>query len=243
MGASSGMGANSGTGATTGTGGAGAGASTGGIGGTIEPGPFTGTWKGYVENHQFEDGSDALKMTLASVTASVSGQVTLGDSPPLPPPSDPNVGYPPGVSGGGPGGWQKVYPGFAYSLLEASFDGQRLQAKIALAEPFKQWCELQTSYVDEVNPGMYACLPNWGGAGSNGACFQENPKTGQKVSVDCGKFELCALGGSPCKCSASGCTAELTAGIKFDIVLAPPKADGSVAGLGTGLNNVHLTHE
>jgi len=43
-----------------------------------------------------------------------------------------------------------------------------------------------------------------------------------------------------CQCCAEGCTAAIEPNVTFDLMLTPPTADGSVAGLG-GEHNVHLT--
>jgi hypothetical protein len=206
-------------------------------GGVVEPGPFTGVWKGYVENYAFADGSDTVVMTLDAVTAQVAGHVTFANSSPPPPPTDPDVGYPPGTSDPN---FPMIYGGFSYSLLAGTFDGQRLKFNVAPRELWKQWCELQTSYADEVNPGNYGCLPNWGGGSTGGQCYQQNPATHEVVYVDCEKLQLCAfLGSMVCHCCAEGCTADMENAVSFDMVLAPPNADGSVD-LG-GVHNVHLT--
>jgi len=251
----SGTGANQGTGAISGTGGtiasgggSGSGASggTGGSGGSVvpEPGPFTGTWKGYVENYTFSDNTDVVTMTLDAVEAQVAGHVTFGDSPPLAPPTDPNVGYPPPGSSGNPGGIPyveiKPTPGFAYAIGGGSFDGQRLKFTLALHELYKPWCEMQTPIADEVNAGNYSCVPNWAGGGIDGKCFFDNPETGEKVWVDCGKVALCQ---TVCQCTAQACSVTLSPGPAFDMQLNPPNADGSVAGFDGNVRNVHLKHQ
>jgi len=216
---------------------------TGGMGGTIEPGPVTGVWEGYAENYHFCDGSDALRMTLYSVSNGVQGQIEFGDSPPLPPPTDPNVGYPPGMSGGmGGGSLQGPAPGFQYTMIDASFDGVRLRFGVASREIYKAWCEMQTPIFDEVNGAGWGCLPNWGGGGGDGKCFMDNPETNEKVYVDCGKMQLC-MWEHACSCTAQGCTAEMGAGVQFDMQLHPPAGNGSVAGLDGSLHTVYFTKQ
>jgi hypothetical protein len=124
--------------------------------------------------------------------------------------------------------------------MKASLDGQRLQFDIAPTEVWKAWCELQTPILDEANPGMiYNCVHNWGFSfGSK--CSQMDPNTHQEVPIDCGKLALCMAGGGVCGCTAQGCTASLEPSVHFDMVVAVPKADGSVAGLDSSVHNVHL---
>lgn len=231
-----GTGAIGGRGGGTNGGTGGAGGSVGGVGGISgASADLVGKWVGYVENHKFSDSTDTITLTIAS--PQIDGSVVFGQSPAPPPPTDPNVGYPPGVTfSSGP--MQGPVVGFAYTILSPSFDGERLQFDASPNEVWKLWCEMQTPIADETNPGMYSCVPNWGFESGTGGCFQTNPKTQQKVQVDCGKLMLCSMG-SPCKCTAQGCTTDVSGGIHFDMSVALPKADGSASGLG-GLNNVHL---
>src|SRR5262245_9474401 len=53
---------------------------------------YAATWDGYAEAFTFEDGSDRVRLT---IHANGEGTIEVGDSAPLPPPTDPNVGYPP----------------------------------------------------------------------------------------------------------------------------------------------------
>jgi hypothetical protein len=238
-GGSGGIPAGGGASATGGGSGAGGGSATGGTGGgVVEPGPFTGTWKGYVENYTFSDNTDVVTIFLDAVQSQVAGHVMFGDSAPLPPPTDPNVGYPPGAISGGPAPDIKATPGFYYTIVNGSFDGERLKFDVSLNELVKQWCEMQAPIVDDVNAGMYHCTPNWSGGSIDGKCFLDNPDTGQKDFYDCAKVALCMF---TCQCTAQSCSVDLNGGPTFDMQLVPPNADGSVDGLG-GLHNVHLKH-
>src|SRR5262249_5094128 len=154
-------------------------------GGTAsETGPFIGTWTGYVENYSFFDGSSTLAITIDAVTATVAGHITFGSGPPLAPPTDPNVGYPPGIDFENSSLWS-VYPGYSYALIAGSFDGQHLKFQVDHRELWKQWCELQTSYADQMNAGNWNCLPNWGFTDTGSQCYQQNPATNEAVYVDC----------------------------------------------------------
>jgi hypothetical protein len=203
---------------------------------------LSGSWSGYVENFAFNDQSDAVTLTFRN--APPGGQVVFGDSPPLAPPSDPNVGYPGGLqlepmhpSTSAP------YPGFAFTLMKTSLDGQRLQFDIAPTELWTTWCQLQTPILDEVNADMsYGCVHNWATSfGGPQGCSQTDPATRQQVPIDCGKLALCQFGSGVCGCTAQGCAVTLVTSVHFDLVMAAAKADGSVKGLDGSLHNVHLT--
>src|SRR5258707_1321819 len=133
-----------GMGGSTGLGGAPMGGAAGSAG---DPNPvgtpltdLVGSWKGYVENFQFSDQSDAVLLAITS--AAGAGQITFGSSAAPPPATDPNVGYPPGIKFDGLGRPSGAQPGFAFTLAKVTFDGQRLQFDVATKELWKQWCEL-----------------------------------------------------------------------------------------------------
>jgi len=198
---------------------------------------IAGTWTGYIENFEFRDQSDAVTLVLNS---DGTGQITFGSSPPPAPATDPEVGYlvetdNPSHSYSGP------IPGFPFTLHGVQLRDSRLQFDTVSTEPWKHWCELQTSFADEVNPGFFACAHNWGFYRSNDVCSQTDPNTMQQIIVDCGKLQLCSPG-AVCECSAEGCTVgTLGGGTHFDLSLNVPKSDGSVAGLDGSVHNVHLT--
>ncbi|HEY4392953.1 MAG TPA: hypothetical protein VGP64_02775, partial [Polyangia bacterium] len=57
---------------------------------------YAASWDGFAETYTFSpDGSDRVRLTL---DASGQGTLEIGDAALLPPPTDPNVGYPPSVS-------------------------------------------------------------------------------------------------------------------------------------------------
>src|SRR4051812_34615530 len=53
---------------------------------------YAAHWEGYAEANSFADGSDKVRITL---DASGDGTLEIGDSAPMPPATDPSVGYPP----------------------------------------------------------------------------------------------------------------------------------------------------
>jgi hypothetical protein len=203
---------------------------------------LAGTWVGYVESYKFGDGSDAVTMTLSDTGV---GTTFFGSGPALPPPTDPDVGYPP--SGVDP------REGFDFTNLQPTFAAPRLTLSISSNEVHKKWCEIQTviypAYNAESDGGCgpllgYNCLPNAATQGGS-PCFWSSCDHPTWTQVDCGKMTLCGSMGGVCSCTSTSCTvATPTAGnIAFDVQLSGNKLDGSVTGLDGGTLNVHLTRQ
>jgi hypothetical protein len=98
---------------------------------------------------------------------------------------------------------------------------------------WKSWCELQTPTSDGWGCGRYGCLPNGPGTANyqTNVCTVQDPVTGQSVTFDCRKEQLCGFGFGTCSCSANGCTVDLSAGdTSFDMQLSGSKLDGSALG-------------
>jgi hypothetical protein len=164
----------------------------------------------------------------ASEEAGVCGTLTVGSGIQPPPATDPDVGYPPGLRGGG--GAPPAPPGFSYTLLHGTVQDSRVRFDIGNNEPWRGWCGLQTPVPDVVNAGRYGCLPN----GESGAttpagheCFLiEQGVRGQRV-VDCGKLMLCNWY-PVCACNASSCDAKTDFNAdNYDLHFDAAAADGS----------------
>jgi hypothetical protein len=231
------------TGVVAGTGGAGGAGGAGGTSSTVPAGPalplwsstcqpgadaLLGTWQGYVEG-----ATPAVDLTLTiqgTLDGGPCGRLVYGHGGPPPPPTDPNVGYPPGLeegSGGSPGesAWQEQ--GFAYQLLAGSIEGKRVQFQISNMELWKRWCELQTPVADTVNQGQYNCLPNASAKWDNpdGQCILELPSGDQEVN--CGKLGLCT-GNYVCVCNEKSCTASMNETVGFDLRFDAAEATGTM---------------
>ncbi|HEY3819028.1 MAG TPA: hypothetical protein VGL81_17785 [Polyangiaceae bacterium] len=237
-----------------GDGGASPGDDAGGSGsssGSAGSNPLSGTYKGYIESFKFPDGSDTVVLTLVfGDDGGVTGTVFFGDGPPLAPPMDPNVGYPPGLTVP-PGPTDE---GFSFTVLGGSYAAPRLTLGLDLNELWKQWCQIQTTIYPWNNGAAdggcgpllhYACLPNGstqtGAVCSYTACDETAPTT-----VDCGKLALCGgMGPDPCTCTATSCTVATPTqpGITFDMQLNAGALDGSETGIGNSVLNVHLTKQ
>jgi hypothetical protein len=229
-----------------------------------------GVWTGYIENYMFPSGTNVVTMTLSlsgsfetfggSLTNIVTGTMVFGSGKAPPPATDPNVDYPPGYGltpSGGPRTPPSVPPpfageGFVYTIEMGTFDGVSLRTGVSTVELWKTWCALQTSYLVQVSPATYGCLPGSDGYGSpagvggSWTCSVTNPMTQAKVPVDCGKcFVLCngPPPFRPCRCDANGCTVSwLASDATFDMAVSGSKADGTTAGQ-FGDHNVHFTHQ
>jgi hypothetical protein len=220
--------------------------------------PPSGTYKGYIESFKFPDGSDTVEMTLAFATdGTVTGSIFFGDGPPLAPPTDPDVGYPPGYGGQGtPSALDDVLEGFTFTALAGMYASPRLTVGLDPAELWKQWCALQTVIYRQYNgqseggaacgPLMgYGCLPNVGTQGGSAGCAWTSCDDPGPTPIDCGKLALCQFGMSPCACTPTACSvpAPKAPGITFDMQLSAGALDGSETGIGNSVLNVHLTKQ
>ncbi len=226
--------------------------------GTLSP-PTGVVWSGYVENYQFDSGSDALTVTLSAMSSTaVTGHVKFGAGlvGPFTNPEAPGNGY----NGLGQPPYRLAIEGFEYTVVDGTFDGSRLQFSIAETEVWQSWCALQPPIADAVNPGQYECLPNYGGVGVEGGstCFLQNPTTGVIERVGCGAAGLCLPPPlTICVCDAHTCGLDMPARVHFDVQVSGSKMDGSEAGLTHDLSispgddltsrgdvhNVHITQE
>lgn len=111
-------------------------------------------------------------MTLAfAADGTVTGTVFFGNGPPLAPPTDPNVGYPPGYVGNIAVVPTTVSPleDFAFTVLGGTYTPPRLTLGIDTAELWKKWCELQTTIYPLYNARLLllaghrlpACARHW----------------------------------------------------------------------------------
>jgi hypothetical protein len=176
---------------------------------------YLAIWDGYTEAFTFDSGSDRVRLSLA---ADGSGSLVFGDGEPPVTPTDPDDPFP-GRSGTLDETGLFMLPtllleGFPYSI-GARVEAERIRAKARGGEQFDAACELQTPIADDINPGIYSCLPNAGGAVRNGECFLGDAA---ETPVSCGKLELCMFGRN-CECDATACTGVSGDDIEFDAAL------------------------
>jgi len=193
--------------------------------------------------------SDAIPVVARIVFAddqTVTGTVFFGDGPPLPPPTDPSVGYPPSANGPAP----NLSPdGFAYTILGGADVGGHVTFSILMNQLWKQWCELETpvplyasDVANDTNPADlmgYGCLPNASVAelhpdGGAAPVCQLQWSDGTSMPVDCGKALLCRPPIDVCTCTQTSCTVDVKApgNAAFDLTLSGSSLDGRVSGFG-----------
>jgi len=208
--------------------------------------PIVGVWEGYIENFRFASGSDAIHLAVTSATsAQACGKVTLGKGTPPPPPTDPEVGYPPGYLANGPFSVSEFFTidrteGFPLSIVAGAADSARFKFGADWHEFWQAWCALQPPQAFEDNSG-FGCIGAMGGSTSDQGCASQIG--GQLVPLDCGKLQLCL--GNMCKCTMTSCRVERTSRWAFDLRITDDQAAGSVRtdmGVGDGeIHNVYLT--
>jgi len=227
-------------------------------GGSSSASPLSGTYSGYLENYAFSDGSDAVVMKLAfSASNSVTGTIYFGTGSPLPPATDPTVGYPPGYGESGPDSYAWPLERFDFTVLGGTYASPRVEVSLQPTEVWKHWCEIQTvtypwfsndSREDGGCGSMlgYGCLPNhvsWQSGGS-GSCAWQSCDTAM-THIDCGKLALCSPWPGTCTCTATSCSMPLPSKgpIAFDMTFAAGALDGSVTWIDGNLHNVHLAKQ
>ena len=200
---------------------------------------FAAKWVGYAQAHTFWQGSDAIRITLDE---NGEGTLEVGEAPPLPPATNPDVGYPEGEEGSPTHANVLLRSGFSYSVEGATVEDRRLRLGINLYELYDGWCEMQTAYLDEAS-STYHCLPNSSGGADDGQCFLDDPETGEPIYVDCVKIGMC-MGGDVCSCTAEGCNARFeTRSVRLDAALesAGDELEGTLTVAGNVI--VRMTRE
>ncbi|MGC4087304.1 MAG: hypothetical protein QM756_05230 [Polyangiaceae bacterium] len=182
----------------------------------------TQVWDGFTEDFYFKP----LKQWRLTITQGGSGAV-CGDATyvasgeaALPPATDPDASYPPGLSTANSIPYGQVpWPGTTYSVVEGAARDSTVHLRLAGTQLWSDWCKLQWSY--QAGAG-YSCLPPNGGKISSGdTCTYVEPLTLKEKTVSSMKCLACD---TICQCYASGgCTARDAASIVFDLQLV----DGS----------------
>jgi hypothetical protein len=216
--------------------------------GTVPPGcqqrqePFNPTisYRGYIQNFLGSSDwpSDVVILKFAELTTSaVSGRVlsdqagagnfaALGSTPA-------NSCWP----------TMQGAEGFQYTMLEASFDGQRLRFTVNRNEPMCAWCGQQTPY--DWGYGDFSCSPNSQGQSVPGGIAVLPVGTSEWQLWDCLAYIACQpIGPHYCACSADGCGAGTMVstgpdGVAFDLVMNGDQLTGPAGSLG----NAVLTRE
>jgi len=162
---------------------------------------FSGRWVGSAEDslglngdgatYQFPSGSTQIVLEVApgentGLNGPLEGFIRFGSGAPLPPPTDPDVGYPAGVSYDALLAYNDLGAVFADDLTLPPFDGVDypvgsrgefigdesgvtttadgvISFTFSGNQPLDAWCQLQTSFAHDGAPTFYSCLPDTGG--------------------------------------------------------------------------------
>jgi hypothetical protein len=160
---------------------------------------FVGTWVGAAAEplaldlngqsppYHFPSGSTRIAVEISvGKEAQLVGHISFGSEVPLPPPSDPDAGYPVGVAYDALFGYGSLetqqyflsdeglppFEGFSYSVdIPVRTDGVTSRVPDGVAtlafssnEALDSWCRLQTSYPHPFAPGSFSCAPDYGGS-------------------------------------------------------------------------------
>jgi len=119
-------------------------------------------------------------------------------SPPLQPPTDPNLGYPLDLSPRDQDALREnLRSNFPYRVFDGRITAQGFRFWFSNNDVWREWCKLQTSYLVHVGDGAtYTCLAD--------AATTEQLYTDPNRAT--GKQWLCVADNSVCGCSAEACT-------------------------------------
>jgi hypothetical protein len=109
-----------------------------------ELGSLRGTWRGSALDSSTVNGSwPDFTVSLAADRAEPCGTLTFGDPVSYPPATQADEPY-------APGGLNSLgrLTGFSYTMLDATFDDNRLRFRINWSQPWQSFCQLQTPVCD-----------------------------------------------------------------------------------------------
>ena len=232
---------------------------------------YAAEWDGYAEAYTFEpSSSDHIHMSL---DAQGNGTIQVGNDPLLPAPTDPNVGFPPGMEATKELVGVTVTTlsgGVLYPVHAAQVQADRIQLGLKPLDYYAAWCAIQTphyylnGYVGSGGPDgglvpnyMYGCVQGGGGSetfDSPPQCTVQDSSLDGSVTnypVDCGKYHLCLS--QVCSCTAASCTSSPTLPPDTAASAYPAELDGALDSSGKALTGtlnlngtrvtVHLTRK
>jgi len=137
---------------------------------------YAASWDGYAEAYTFmPSGSDRVRLT---IDANGQGTLRVGDGTLFPPPTDPNVGYPPGsITGPDAGNAFQAGNNFVlgegalYPINAPQVQTDRIQFGLKPNDYYGTWCSLQTPVATTsklVNIGPDGGIGTGGAGGNSG---------------------------------------------------------------------------
>jgi hypothetical protein len=169
--------------------------------------------------YAFPSGSTRIEVEVAlDADYGLVGHITFGAGEPLPPVTNPDVGYPPGVDyepligypipndGSAPSTFLATtadlppFEGFSYDvrLGSSTNDGEVPDGVVGFHfnanQPLSPWCAQQTSYPGESSG--YSCVPSFGGSfesdsGGDGVCKIYGPANSAACETDPPDLQAC----------------------------------------------------
>jgi hypothetical protein len=195
--------------------------------GDNDPDTLAGTWVGSLLYEVFLTNPQTLRL---EIDATGHGTLLVGDTP-LPPPTNPAVGYPPEAqadAGEATGLLLHLYDGVTYPTENVQVSGTNLSFAVDAMHAFDPWCRLQVPFFAD---GGYRCRENLGVQveREGGKRCYEYPNGVRGEEEDCLAIYLCSIDNlKGCLCTATECTAGSVSGdwdVTFDLELSD---DGSV---------------
>ena len=195
---------------------------------TCQPGPTTvsGTWTGYVQGTRPSGVPNTdFKITLGGADGALCGTLLFGEAMDFAPPTDPKAGYPQGVVVNTTGPRRTIFTGYTYDLVSGTRSAQRLQLHFSWAQRWREWCELQTPYLEE-EIGQWYCAPNITMTSDDHGVTCH----GEAYTASCDQVITCQ--DDICACNQQGCTANSSYTFDFDVALndATDSAQGDFDG-------------
>jgi hypothetical protein len=217
---------------------------------------YAAQWDGYAEAYTFgPSNSDRIRLVL---DGQGQGTVQIGSDALLPAPTDPNVGYPAGVTIDS--NWRPssgLSGGVLYPVYAAQVQASRIQLGLKPNDYYKAWCALQTSY--HILVGYMSQPPDGGGVPLDGGWYptyayscNPEPGAGENLDthqctleidnpdgshtyppIDCGKMYLCAY--QVCDCNATGCGAFPALDASSIAAQYPVELDAALDATGTNM--------
>lgn len=202
------------------------------VGSTSGDGAAGAVWNGTLENAQLSNGSNRLTMILSvAPDGAATGTMLLGDGALLPPPSDPNVGYPPGAQFPQFDAPLGFFEGFPYTMLDGHLNGSKLAFGLADAELWARWCSLQKPVLWSHDPDagdIYRCTSM---NGNPAMCIgqEQTDPSGLGATDTCPWAYLCTS--YACDCTATACRgSQIAPNLSFDLTISGTTADGTISG-------------
>jgi hypothetical protein len=205
-----------------------------------------GTWRGYIEHADFDDGTGNVELALRRSGTELTAKLSFGVANPEPelPITD-------------AGGRDRIgiEPGFAYTGYRIRMEGERLRLHVELGDRVAEWCAAQRPRPRIDGTNTWGCPEHGFGRGSDGCSIMAGdvsidfePDAGRRVKrvrnrrqvpVDCELLRWCEALRDRCFCKENTCSAQPGARVNLDLVVRGDTAEGSIE-LASGVRNIRL---